>query len=107
MVVFAEDYPLVSNLLKIGKRENPLFRFYLCPQSIKALNELYGVQPMAVIGWMYVLSKVHLMTFKKIHNFKGTVNNIFIVMPFQTYYLLAYTCYTAIDCRSSAGAKWI
>jgi hypothetical protein len=51
--------------VKIGKRENPLFRFYLCPQSIKALNELYDVQPMAVIDWMCVLSKIHLMEQKK------------------------------------------
>jgi hypothetical protein len=50
---------------KIGKRENPLFRFYLCPQSIKAINELYDVQPTAVIGWMCVLSKIHLMAHKK------------------------------------------
>ena len=73
MIVFVDR-------LKIGKRENPLFRFYLCPQSTKALNELYSSQPTAAIDWMCVLSKIHLMVLKKMRNYERSVNNIFILI---------------------------
>ena len=44
---------------------------------------------------------------KKMHNYKGTVNNIFILTLIKHITGYMYTCYTAIDCSSSAGAKWI
>ena len=43
MIVFADDHPSVSYFLKNRKEGEPSYPFYLCPQSIKAINELYNV----------------------------------------------------------------